>query len=115
MTHFAERSQEEVVFLTHDIIISPGSHAEFRYRPEGLVTFSGEEETREAINRILMSAFEKHSASWNMLDRAQQLKIASGIAKKKEELIQAIMSHSKSPVIGAEEMQEICQGVMAKR
>ena len=112
---FMERSLEEVIFLSHDICISPESHAEFRFRPEGVVQFSNEEETREAINGILMSTLDKHAGMWKSLDRAQQARIADGIAQKKEQLVEAIMTHSKSSVIGGDDMKEILQGIMQRR
>ena len=112
---FPESSVEAAIFLSHEIVISPESHAEFRFRPEGLVQFNNEEETREAINGILMSTLEKHSGTWKQLDRAAQARIADGIAQKKEQLVEAIMNHSKSAVIGGEDMKAILQGIMQNK
>lgn len=109
---FPERSQEDVIFLSHEILISPETHAEFRYRPEGVIQFNNEEETRGAINEILMDAMKKHAGTWNTLTPAQQASIAEGIAQKKEQLVEAIMSHDKSPIIGPDDMQEILAGIM---
>lgn len=112
---FPDSSVEDAIFLSHDILISPESHAEFRFRPEGVVQFNNEEETREAINGILMSTLNKHSEAWKNLDRAAQARIADGIAQKKEQLVEAIMNHSKSAVIGGEDMKEILQGIMQNK
>jgi hypothetical protein len=114
LPHYPEKTREDVVFLSHEIVINPVSQAEFRFRPEGGIQFNSEEGAREAINGILMETLNKHSAKWELLDRAQQGVIAAGIAKKKELLIEAIMSHSKSPIINADDMKEILQGVMQK-
>jgi hypothetical protein len=114
LPHYPDKTQEDVVFLSHEIVINPVSQAEFRFRPEGVVQFSNEEEAREAINGILMETLNKHSAKWATLDRAQQGVIAAGVAKKKELLVEAIMSHSKSPIINADDMKEILQGIMQK-
>lgn len=112
---FPDPAVEDAIFLSHDILISPESHAEFRFRPEGVVQFNNEEETREAINGILMSTLNKHSEAWKNLDRAAQARIADGIAQKKEQLVEAIMNHSKSAVIGGEDMKEILQGIMQNK
>lgn len=112
---FPESSVEEVIFLSHEIIMAPDTQAEFKFRPEGVIQFNNEEETREAINGILMTTLDKHSGAWKQLDRAQQARIADGIAQKKELLVEAIMNHSKSAVIGGEDMKEILQGIMQKQ
>ena len=112
---FPESSLEEVIFLSHEIIMAPDSQAEFKFRPEGVIQFNNEEETREAINGILMTTLDKHSGAWKQLDRAQQARIADGIAQKKELLVEAIMNHSKSAVIGGEDMKEILQGIMQQK
>ena len=110
---FPEPTGEPVIFLSHEIIVSAdGSLAEFRFRLEGVVQFNNEEETREAVNTILMDAMKKHSGTWSALTPAQQRNIADGIAQKKEQLIEAIQNYDKSPVIGAEDMKEILSGLM---
>jgi hypothetical protein len=114
LPHYPEKTREDVIFLSHEIIINPSTQAEFRFRPEDVIQFNCEEETREAINGILMETLNKHSAKWAQLDRAQQGAIAAVIAQKKELLVEAIMSHSKSPIINADDMKEILQGVMRK-
>jgi len=112
---FTEKSLEEVIFLSHDLIISPGNEAEFKYRPEEVMTFASEEETREAINNILQSVMTKHASTFQKLARDQQNKLAYTIAQKKEQLIEAIMSHDKSPVIGPDDMQEMLKGIMSRK
>jgi len=109
---FPERSLEEVIFLSHDLCISPENHAEFKFRPEGVVTVENEEEARTIVNTIISGTMEKHSHLWRNLTPAQQATIAAQVAAKKERLVEAIMSRSRSTVIGEESMREILQEVM---
>jgi hypothetical protein len=110
---FLERSREEVIFLGRDELIDPNTHAQMHYRLEGDVetVWLGREGVEEVVNATLANAMQKNSKSWNGLSRAQQASIADIIAKKKEKLLELLLSQANG-VVTTTEMHAIIAKTM---
>jgi hypothetical protein len=112
---FPERSREDVIFLGRDVLIDPNTHEEMRYRPLGeddsTAVWLGREGVEEVVNATLANAMQKNSKSWNGLSRAQQASIADIIAKKKEKLLELLLSQPNG-VVTTTEMHAIIAKTM---
>jgi hypothetical protein len=112
---FPERSREEVIFLGRDLLIDPNTHEQMQYRREGdddsSAVWLGREGVEEVVNTTLANAMQKNSKSWNVLSRAQQASIADIIAKKKEKLLELLLSQPNG-VVTTSEMHAIIAKTM---
>jgi hypothetical protein len=112
---FPERSREDVIFLGRDVLIDPNTHEEMQYRPLGDddsgAVWLGREGVEEVVNATLANAMQKNSKSWNGLSRAQQASIADIIAKKKEKLLELLLSQPNG-VVTTTEMHAIIAKTM---
>jgi hypothetical protein len=112
---FPERSREEVIFLGRDVLIDPNTHEEMHYRREGdddsSAVYIGRDEMENVVNETLANAMQKNSKSWNGLSRAQQASIADIIAKKKEKLLELLLSQPNG-VVTTSEMHAIIAKTM---
>jgi hypothetical protein len=104
---FENPSDEDVVFLGQDLLVSPDSTTQLNYRKEGEedVYWLNEEDMDEQLNTILMGALAKNQAVWQNLPAAQQAIIAEKIKTKKEQLLEVLKS--KKEVITSSSIKDI--------
>lgn len=104
-----ESSKEDVIFLGDDLLVSPDSQNQLKFRREGEdeVTWYNEGDLNQKLNTILMGALTKNETAWKILPPARQALIASKIASKKEKLIEALRDHDG--VITSDTIQEVMQ------
>lgn len=108
---FPDRSQEDVIFLGHDLVVSPDDDSiQLTFRREGeteldQVFWYTEENLDEQLNSILMGALQKNEVAWCALPASAQAAIAEKIQKKKEELKERLRSQNK--IITPETIKEI--------
>ncbi|CAB9508966.1 expressed unknown protein [Seminavis robusta] len=105
--HYPEPSREDVLFLSSEILISPESQAEFKYRVKDVVVGLTNDQTREFVTNILMQAFNRQQASFPQMDRATQGALAESFCRKKEALLDALAAHNNGPIITADRIREI--------
>ena len=113
---FPEPSDEDVIFLGDDLLVSPDSTTELHYRREGSsgdndneehdhVYCMNEQDMEEQLNAILMGALAKSQSKWATLTPAQQAVIAENIKNKKEQLMTVLKS--KKEVITSASIKDI--------
>mmetsp|Transcript_71117 Transcript_71117/g.206250 ORF Transcript_71117/g.206250 Transcript_71117/m.206250 type:complete len:248 (+) Transcript_71117:76-819(+) len=113
---FPDSSDEDVIFLGDDLLVSPDSTTELHYRREGTggeggddaadhVYCMNEQDMEEQLNAILMGALAKSQSKWATLTPAQQAIIAENIKNKKEQLMSVLKS--KKEVITSASIKEI--------
>lgn len=109
---FPDPSDEDVIFLGDDLLVSPDSTTQLRYRREGgdvgdddHVFSMNEQDMEEQLNAILMGALAKSQSKWATLTPAQQAIIAENIKTKKEQLMSVLKS--KKEVITSASIKEI--------
>jgi hypothetical protein len=91
-----EECYDDVIFMGEDLLVSPDSQTQLKYRRSGTtepIVWYNERDLGEQLNSILMGALSKHSESWKSLPPAEQAAIAEKIAKKKEKLLEALKAH----------------------
>ena len=91
-----ETCQDDVVFLGDDLIVSPDSQTQLKFRREGeeeIFRFN-EGDMHEQLNSILMGALDKNQNAWKTLNPAQQAIIAEKIAQKKDKLMGVLRAHN---------------------
>lgn len=104
---FSETSDEDVIFLGQDLLVSPDSTTQLTYRREGEedVYWLTEDDMDDQLNEILMGALAKNQAAWRNLPAAQQAMIAEKIKTKKDELLKVLKSRKE--VITSSSIQDI--------
>lgn len=94
---FAEKSQEDVIFIGKDVLVNFPSEEQLPYKvmaeDDSEVFFSSVEEVEGIIDNILAAALEKASAGFQALPRSRQAAIADTISRKKEKLVSLIREH----------------------
>jgi len=96
---FPEKSREEVIFISHDVLVNYETQDQLPFRllsdDDSAVFWVRGEEIGELVNTILQSAMSKTAGGFNGLPRAQQALVAEKIAAKKEKLVELLQNHIK--------------------
>ena len=96
---FPEKSREEVIFISHDVLVDYETQDQLPFRllsdDDSAVFWIRGEEIGELVNTILQSAMSKTAGGFNGLPRAQQAAVAEKIAAKKEKLVELLQNHIK--------------------
>lgn len=112
---FVDKSVEDVIFLGDDLLVSPDSQVELKYRREGEkeeVFRYNDGDLDEQLNAILMGALNKKKAAWDNLPPAQQALIAEKIATKKEKL-KEVLKAQDDDVITSTTIQAVLRQAFA--
>ena len=104
-----EECRDDVIFMGHDLLVTPDSQTQLKFRREGdeAVVWYNEGDLDEQLNSILMGALNNHKTAWNTLTAAQQASIADKIATKKERLMEVLKGHKA--VITSATIKDILQ------
>jgi hypothetical protein len=100
---------DDVIFLGDDLIVSPDSQTQLKYRREGEeeIFSYNEGDMDEQLNAILMGALDKNKNAWASLNPATQAIIAEKIALKKDKLMEVLRAHND--VITSATIKDILQ------
>ena len=92
-----EACEADVIFLGDDLIVSPDSQTQLKYRREGEeeIFWYNEGDMDEQLNSILIRALDRNKNAWSSLNPAQQAIIAEKIAQKKDKLMGVLRSHNE--------------------
>jgi len=113
---FPEPSKEDVVFMGHDLLVSPHDETiQLKYKREGLteeenqvISFGNDEELEEQLNHVVMGALQKNQQAWKALPAAAQAAIAEKMQKMKEKLKHKLQSlGSQGQVITSETIHQL--------
>ena len=102
--------EEDYIFLGEDLVVSPDSQTQLKYRREGeeeQIFWYNEGDMDEQLNAILTGALDKNKNTWNSLNPAQQAIIAEKIAQKKDKLMEVLKNHND--VITSATIKDILQ------
>jgi hypothetical protein len=121
---FPERSQEDAVFLSHELLLNPTSGETLSYRPHQSTT--SEEPTlsverhrvEDIVNVVLEKALAKVTGDqtsatgekWKQMSPSRQALIARKVAARKEKLVELLSNFpaaGSDAVITAQDMQSI--------
>lgn len=113
---FPERSQEDVIFVSHATLVNPETCEELMYRVAGTddeeaPVLLPRDNVEDIVNVILQSAMTKNSEAWSRLAPAQQAIIASSVAEKKKTLVDLI-TNFPGGVISPADMHSILSQTM---
>lgn len=105
---FPERSQEEAVFVTKNVMIRPSDGVQMDFHREGedpIIEFREED-----LDLMVANTLSKKSDMWKKLSPAQQAHLGDVINRGKESLLETIHTRweeNPGKVISAEEVPEI--------
>jgi len=122
---FPEESVEEVIFVSHDVLVAQDQELNYRCTSAAAAaaasnanasgTTAGVEENEiyvfnpdeldEHLNRILMQTISKNFPVWSALTPAKQAEVASLVSKKKEKLKQVLQG--RQSLITSKEIPDI--------
>lgn len=111
---FPEPSKEDVVFLGHDLLVSPHDDAvQLKYKREGLteeenqLLVCNDDQLDDQLNQIVMGTLEKNRQAWKAMPPAAQAAIAEKMQKMKEKMKEKLRALGPHVVITSETIQQL--------
>ncbi|KAG7365050.1 hypothetical protein IV203_038253 [Nitzschia inconspicua] len=111
---FPEPSKEDVVFLGHDLLVSPHDDSiQLKYKRDGLTEAENQllvckdNQLDEQLNQIVMGTLQKNEKLWRAMPAAAQAAIAEKMRKMKEKMKEKLQALGPQVVITSETIQKL--------
>jgi hypothetical protein len=111
---FPEPSKEDVIFMGHDLLVSPHDESvQLKYKREGLteeenqLLVCNDDQLDEQLNQIVMATLQKNQHVWKAMPAAAQAAIAEKMQKMKEKMKEKLRALGPHVVITSETIRQL--------
>jgi hypothetical protein len=111
---FPEMSKEDVVFMGHDLLVSPHDESvQLKYKREGLteeenqLVVCSDDQLDEQLNQIVMGTLQRNQHVWKVMPAAAQAVIAEKMQTMKERMKEKLRALGPQVVITSETIRQL--------